>query len=118
MIDVSDDGDVTDFHGVLNAKRRPPGVSDYSRRRDKFVKRSFRPRADMADDLGGAETADRTAFGEWQPLRQAVQEAGRIEVAGSGRIPHPSNRGGRNRVGLVARQYDAALLAARQCGNL
>src|ERR1700730_4101157 len=53
---------------------------------DEPFQRDFRARADMADDLGGAQAADLAAGGERQAPGQAEQETRGIKVTRPGRV--------------------------------
>src|SRR5213075_2866276 len=88
--------------------------SDEARCLDEAFQRDVRPRADMADDFGGAQAADLAANGERQVAGQAEQEACGIEVARSGRVDDPRYRGRAHPVYAVAGHDYAARLAAGQ----
>src|SRR5258706_80789 len=63
-----------------------PSVSQQSRRARQRGEILFRPGAEMADRLGGAEAAEATAGREIAPMGEAEEEAAGIEIAGAGRI--------------------------------
>src|SRR5438034_3366348 len=86
--------------------------SDEARCLDEAFQRDFRPRADMADDFGGAQAADLAASGERQVAGQAEQEACGIEVARSGRVDDPRHRGRAHPVYAIAGHDYAARRAA------
>src|SRR5215212_1434343 len=66
-----------------------------------FVQRRLGAGADMADDLGGAQAAERAAGRQLQAARQTEQEAGRVQIAGTGRVGEAIDRHGRDIVRLV-----------------
>ena len=62
-----------------------------------FLQRHLRPRADVLDHFGGRERAELAALLVRQIAREAVQEAGREEIAGAGRVDQLLDRRGRRR---------------------
>src|SRR5260221_11590755 len=72
----------------------------------------------MADDLGGAEAAQARARREVAAMRQAVEEAAGIEVAGAGGVDQPRHLLRRDRLRGAGGDDDPALLAARQRGDV
>src|SRR5229473_1764367 len=83
-----------------------------------FLERGFRASAEMADDLGGAEAAEARAGGEVAAMRQPVEEAAGVEVAGAGGVDQPRHLLRRDRVRGAGGDDDRSFLAARQRGDL
>src|SRR5437899_11025699 len=83
----------TVFLFPATAPRQPDSRdSDEAGGLDEPFQRDFRPRADMADDLGRAQAADTAAGGEGQAAGQAEQEACGVKVARPGGIDDPGHR--------------------------
>src|SRR5688572_12971223 len=55
---------------------------------DQGFQRDQRARADMADDLRGRDAADARAFRQRLAARVAIEEARRVEIAGTGGVDH------------------------------
>src|SRR5438874_13124263 len=108
----------TVFLFPATAPRQPDSRdSDEAGCLDEPFQRDFRPRADMADDLGSAQAADTAAGGEGQAAGQAEQEACGVKVARPGGIDDPGYRRCGDGVLLAIGQDDAAALAPGQRGD-
>src|SRR5260370_33743146 len=86
--------------------------------RREILERGLGARREMADDLGGAEAAQARARREVAAMRQAVEEAAGIEVAGAGGVDQPRHLLRRDRLRGAGGDDDRALLAARQRGDV
>ena len=78
----------------------------------------FRPRAHVLDHLGRRQRPEPGTIALVGAARQPDQESGREQVAGAGRIDHLVDRLRPHRVVLLARDDQAALLAAGDDGEL
>jgi len=77
------------------------------------LERGLRPRAEMLDHLGGGKRAEARGPLVACATGEAMEETRRKEIAGTGGVDHPRNLFGRHRQRAVARDHDAAILAAR-----
>src|SRR5882762_5712874 len=86
----------------------------------------LRAGTEMLDHLGGRERAEARRTLVRRALRQAEQKTRREKIARTGRVDHVLDRTCRHGENLIARDHDAALLAARhdrqarlpaQCGE-
>src|SRR5438874_8581504 len=71
----------------------------------------------MGDDLGRAQTAELAAAGQGFAASEAEEEAGRVEIAGAGRVHDLADGRGGHIVGLVSGDDDRAVLAPRHGGD-
>src|SRR5438105_9036418 len=88
--------------------------SNKARCLDEAFQSDLRPRADMADDFGGAQAADLAANRERQAAGQPIEKAGGIKIASAGAIDDPRHRRRGNLVRLIAAKDHAAGGAAGQ----
>ena len=78
----------------------------------------FRPRAEMRDDLGGAQRAELGAMRHVLAAGEAIEEARGEEIAGTGGIEDLRDRRGRDFDAILAGEDFRAFLAARQHRDL
>ena len=101
----------------LSLRRSYSALSENPGLGDQLRQSALGAGADMADDFGGAQTADPAANGQRQPAGQAVEKPAGIEIAGAGGVDDARHRCGFDPMLLAVGQDDAALCAAGQRGD-
>src|SRR6516162_8272444 len=83
---------------------------------DELRQFDLRAGTEMADDFGGAQTAEFAANGQRQTPRQPVEKTARVKVAGAGCVDDALDRYRRNAV-LGSRNQDHATRGAARQGR-
>lgn len=118
MVPVAPSRTGTGAAGVSRGRQRVPALaSDQAGGGGELAERGLGAGADVADDLGGGEAAELCARRHVAALGQAVEESGRVEVAGAGGVDHLLDRVGVDGGALAVPDDDGAVGAAGQHGE-